>query len=116
MDGASPLPDFEVTTAIGNDAVSLAVGGDVDLAAVPGLAARLDQAISTNGHKVVVDLGDVTFMDCAGLTLLIAARRRLAIDERRLVLARPSPCVRRLFDLAGVNLLVDVDDDDRDSR
>ena len=40
---------------------------------------------------------------------LVDAQRRLANDRRRLLLARPTACVRRLFDLAGVKLYVDVD-------
>ncbi len=72
---------------------TLAVGGDVDLASAPALRAALaDRAV------VVVDLADVTFIDAAGLGVLLEAHRR---RPDGVTLRTPSPCVRRLLALAG---------------
>jgi anti-anti-sigma factor len=50
----------------------------------------------------VLDLSAVDFVDSSGLRVLIDAHQRLTDDRRSLVLADPSPAVRRLFDISGV--------------
>ena len=87
------------------DGVRVVVSGEVDIAAVPSLTAQFDEVIETSSDAIVIDLADVTFMDSTGLVLLIETRRRLAGEDRQLVLARPSACVRRLFELTGLSEL-----------
>ncbi|WP_158220336.1 STAS domain-containing protein [Kineosporia sp. A_224] len=75
--------------------------GDIDIAT----AAELDDALlaaATDEQPVrhlVLDLGAVTFLDCAGLRPLVAARRRLT---DRFWLVNPPPQVRRLLSLTGL--------------
>jgi len=97
------------------DGVRVVVAGEIDVASVPQLALRLNEAVASSEKDVVVDLADVTFMDSTGLALLAKTRAQLASDGRRLFVARPATCVRRLFALAGVDQLFDVQDlDDRE--
>lgn len=51
--------------------------GDLDMAALPELRTRLRRAIGDASRDVVVDLSEVTFMDCSALGLLMSARARL---------------------------------------
>ena len=51
--------------------------GDLDMAAIPELRTRLRHAIADPSRDVVVDLSEVTFMDCSALGLLMSARARL---------------------------------------
>jgi len=75
--------------------------GDIDLAT----ASQLDQALQAavteaqSWRHLVLDLAAVTFMDCPGLSTLVAAKRRLG---DRFWLANPSPRVLHLLDLAGL--------------
>ena len=72
---------------------TLVVGGDVDLASAPALREALaDPAV------VVVDMAAVTFIDAAGLGVLIEAHRR---HRAGLTLRVPSAIVRRLLALTG---------------
>src|SRR4051812_1934727 len=109
MDGVFPVPAVWCEVCPNGDGVTVAVGGELDMSAVPDVAGRLAEAIETGSGTVTVDLAEVTFIDSAGLVVLVTARGRLAGD-RRLVVARPSWCVRRLFDLAGVSQLFAVAD------
>ena len=52
-----------------------------------------------------VDLGEVSFVDSAGLRALLVARQRLAADGHDLVVRRSSGAVRRVMRLAGVSHL-----------
>ncbi|WP_406259827.1 STAS domain-containing protein [Actinacidiphila glaucinigra] len=69
-------------------ALVLEVSGEVDVVTAPLLATRLE-ALAVGPHPhVVVDLRNVTFMDCSGLSVLCRARRRVTERDGRLSLGR----------------------------
>jgi stage II sporulation protein AA (anti-sigma F factor antagonist) len=53
----------------------------------------------------------VSFIDCAGLGVVVAVRREVDAAGGRLVLAGPSPAVSRLLDLTGLSAALPVVDD-----
>lgn len=77
----------------------LSWGGDLDIASAPVLASALDVLADLGLRTVVLDVSAVAFMDCAGLSALLEADRRLAGG---LQLARPSRAVTRLLGLVDV--------------
>ncbi|MGW3137790.1 STAS domain-containing protein [Streptomyces sp. NPDC001139] len=79
--------------------------GEIDLFAVPSLSARLDELTAGPCTDLVLDLRDVTFIDCSGLGMLCRVRNRVLAREGRLRLVTDSPGFRRLLapvGLAGV--------------
>jgi anti-anti-sigma factor len=67
--------EFEVDAWADADAVRVLLHGELDLAALPGLRAAIREAVTTPAKlTVTVDLGKVTFLDCAGLGELIRGR------------------------------------------
>jgi anti-anti-sigma factor len=98
---------FTVEASPGPGHVVLTLHGDVDLATCPVLRERLS---STGSPAVVVDLGDVPFLDSTGLGVLVAAHTRAAAEGRSLVLARPQRIVRNALRLLQVDTVVDVYD------
>lgn len=78
------------------------VHGELDIATVPELV-RLLERLRRHGHDVTVDLAAVTFMDSTGLTMLMDAHLEAERDGWNFAVRRPSPAVRRVFALAGVN-------------
>ncbi len=80
----------------------LALRGEVDMASAPLLDERLAAVVADDRCEVVVDVAEVTFIDAAGLRVLLQAGQRLAVDGRRLTLRAPSPFVRRLLDITGL--------------
>ena len=52
----------------------LRVDGEIDLLTVDQLGAALDQALAGARRTLVVDVRGVTFVDCAGIGLLVDAR------------------------------------------
>jgi len=78
----------------------LHVSGDLDLLTGPDLDARVGRATALHrGDGLVLDLSNVPFMDCAGLSPVLRARNRLG---SRLCLRGLQPRVWRLLQLAGV--------------
>jgi anti-sigma B factor antagonist len=87
----------------------LVLTGELDIAAVPILEARLDQ-LRADHAAVRLDLSKLEFMDSSGLHVLL----RWAQDAREngwdLVVQRDvAPGVKRLFELAGVERLLDTE-------
>jgi anti-anti-sigma factor len=87
------------------DGPIVVLDGELDAAEVDAVSSILTAALVKHG-ALVADLAGLRFLDCAGIGMLIgvqlgAQRRRL-----QLVLARPTPPVRRLLTVAaGVDLL-----------
>ncbi|WP_035791326.1 STAS domain-containing protein [Kitasatospora mediocidica] len=78
--------------------VVVRANGEIDLDAAPALRRVLSKALRGH-HEVVLDLSPVTFMDCAGLRVLVSARDQADRTGRRLVLRGAGPQVTRLLKL-----------------
>ena len=87
--------------------VVLAVRGDVDIATAAELRNRLSDAVEAH-RAVVVDLGEVGFMDSTGLGVLVAMHGRAMAHGGTLVIARPQKLVRNALRLVQVDTVIDV--------
>ena len=81
--------------------VVLAVTGEVDLASAPSLRSAIDSALDAGAQELWIDLSTATFLDSAGVHLLIAAREQADDLRRRLAVICPPGPVRRVLDLTG---------------
>jgi anti-anti-sigma factor len=78
----------------------LRLDGELDLATAPLLTeALLDLA---SERKVHLDLATVTFLDSSGLRGIVASARSQD-GNRSVVLLNPSPAVRRILEIAGID-------------
>ena len=66
------------------------------------LATCLDQLGGSGATDVTIDLGEVPFIDSAGLRVLVGAALRLQEAGGRLELANVSKGTRRLFEITGL--------------
>jgi anti-anti-sigma factor len=64
---------------------------------------ELEACLHEHPQVSCIDLGEVSFVDSAGLRFLLVARQRLEADGVTLVVRRSSGAVRRLMRLAGVS-------------
>jgi anti-sigma B factor antagonist len=77
------------------------ISGDLDLASGPTLEGVLALPNLRRDPNLVLDLTGVTFMDCAGLGILIGARKRIARRGGNARLGPSSAAVKRLTALTG---------------
>jgi anti-sigma B factor antagonist len=109
---ATRFPRFDCTLRTGGlDAAWVRVTGELDIAAAPQLAETLVRA-EESSQRVVLDLRQLTFMDSAGVHVILEASVRAHAAERRLVLVRGPSQVNRMLDLtkAGDTLeIVELD-------
>jgi anti-sigma B factor antagonist len=94
-------PVLRIMERIEDDgAVVLTVQGEVDMATVATLEARLADICARRG-AVTVDLRRVGFLDCLGLRLLLATHRAASTRGCRVDFIQGPPAVRRVFELTG---------------
>jgi len=62
---------------VSSDRSLVRIVGEIDLDAAPRLRRVLERAAADSSGDLVVDLSDVTFMDCSGLAPLLEAKNRL---------------------------------------
>jgi anti-sigma B factor antagonist len=100
--------DLGVLESSDDQASLVAVSGEIDLSSTGELAAVLESAESSAPTLLQIDLSAVSFMDSQGLRLLIEAHKRAIAADRRFVIVNPSSVVRRLFEVSGVDQILDV--------
>jgi anti-anti-sigma factor len=91
------------------DRATIQVAGEVDLATSPQLQAVLVDLVDRGFHQLIVDLGQVTFLDCAGIGTLVDTRRRVLAHGGSLKLVRPRPFVQRVLALTGMTMVFPID-------
>ena len=94
------VPEFSLTAHHIPDVHIVALHGELDIFSSDWLTEAL---VEGAGSTVVVDLADLSFMDCSGIDALVAARNRiLAEGLGQLVLARPASIARRTLEIVGL--------------
>jgi anti-sigma B factor antagonist len=86
----------------------LYVSGELDLASAPRLAEALAELAA---DPVVVDLSGCTFLDSAGLGVLLASARALSDSGRSLRVAAVDPRILRVLEITAVDTLIAVHPD-----
>ena len=85
------------------------IAGDIDLANSAEIFGAIAKAVTAAHDRLVIDLGDATYIDSAGLALLVDISERLHVRRTRLALTAPegSPA-RRLLMISGLDKVVDL--------
>lgn len=95
-------PPFRCTsTPSGAGAVQISAEGELDLASAPVLREALHDA-QASARLIVLDLGELTFIDSAGLHVLEDSARGALDEGRRLVLARVPAHTVRVLEVCGL--------------
>jgi len=85
------------------DVVVVRLSGEVDLSVEEHLGAMLDEALRGQlPPVVVVDLAGVKFLDCAGLRVLLRARRAAQARGCVLTVRDPQPIVEQVLRILQV--------------
>lgn len=93
----------------GRDEASIRLTGELDILTAARLTECLD-AVLADARSVVVDLCELSFMDCAGLRVLVSAKARARQAGCRLSVVRGSRQVDRLLEVTGLQDLFETAD------
>jgi anti-sigma B factor antagonist len=76
--------------------------GEIDMATVMDLTGAMAAMAGTGAPRVVLDLGEVTFIDSTGIGALVNQQHALALRGACLVIGSMSATVRTTLRLAGL--------------
>ena len=102
-DETGSLREHPVREIVEQDAaVIVRLAGELDLYNADVVRAALSDATGREPERVVVDLGEVAFLDSTALGVLIEARGKLA-NRRGFLLAAPGLEARRALEVSGLD-------------
>ncbi|MEK8172547.1 STAS domain-containing protein [Streptomyces sp. M19] len=104
-------PAFGVRVRMLGGVTVVEVSGELDIFASARISARLDSLVHSSRPDLVLDLRPVTFMDCAGLSLLCRMRNRVLEREGRLRVVIVDPRFLRLLRMVRLEGVFEVLDD-----
>ncbi len=96
-------PVIPAVTADSDGAVIAALGGDLDIAAVPAVRERLLGLLRPGASRLVIDMSAVRYADASGLGALVSTQRRAVLLGGTLRLAALQPEVARVLTAAGLS-------------
>ncbi len=102
------MTGFSIDESPRPDGVGLALAGDLDMSATFALEPVLDRVLADNPRELVLDLGEVSFVDSSGLGLLIATHERAANADVEMAITRAGPEIQRVFTIAGLDGVLPV--------
>lgn len=100
--GVGGSPNLGLAEWTMGSSVVVSVAGEVDIATTDQLADALDAALRRGAVGLVCDLTGVSFLGAAGVTALLAARRRAIACHTRFDLVCPQPRPRKVIALLGL--------------
>ena len=84
--------------------------GRMDASSAKELKIKIQQIIKTNEPRVVIDLGEIDFIDSSGLGTLVAGYRLVSQEGGDVRLASPTPQTQSLLELTRMDKLFDIFD------
>jgi anti-sigma B factor antagonist len=93
---------FSVLTEPHGRALVVRTFGEVDIASAKSLEKAIRSAFESDAEAVLLDLGEVSFIDSAGLSVLVAVTAVSNSNGRRLRIVRVSSAIQREFEVSGL--------------
>ncbi len=98
---------FQVETI--QNIVVIRPNGELDLHLADQLRDSIDEALDVhNSHYLIVNLGNVSYIDSSGLGVLLGRYKRLAAKGGKVLLVAPSPQVKKVLELSGLFRIMDT--------
>jgi anti-anti-sigma factor len=112
LETAANYPEVNYPEVIVHAGPAVVIRGEIDICSSAQLREQLLSVMQRHGARIVLDLAEVTFIDCAGISALLAARRQALLAGgslrvlRVLRVLRASPRVRRIISLTRLDPLL----------
>jgi len=95
-----------------NCILKVKICGDIDHHNARQLREKIDaQIFSKKPRRVVLDFSSVSFMDSSGLGLIMGRYTNAAEIGASLIVYRPSPRVKKILELAGIERIIEIKGD-----
>lgn len=109
----NPTTHLAVDTEHHDQRAVLRLQGELDASNRDHLHTVISSALENHPPLLMVDLSGLDFTDCAGLSVLVWAHKRLAGCGHRLVITGAKPTVQRLLHLTGLGTYLHLSDPEK---
>jgi anti-sigma B factor antagonist len=100
---------LSLSVQAGDGVATIDVAGELDLLSAPNLREAAMGALEDGATSVVLDCSKLTFIDSCGLSVMLEAARVAHEQSGYVTVAQPSPLVRRLLHITGLNQTLRVE-------
>ena len=90
--------------------------GEVDVYTAPQLKQQMISILEGGAKMMVVNLTKVDYLDSTALGVLIGGLKRMRERDGNLVLICPSPRIRRVFEITGLDKIFDIYNSENDAQ
>jgi anti-anti-sigma factor len=106
-----PTPDgeFAMEVTVVDGEIVIDVQGELDLQTGPLLWERVAEAIPLTQKRLVLDLGNTTFIDSSALAVFVRAFKRLRHGGSDLVLRSPNKSARKALHISGLDRVMTIE-------
>jgi len=101
---------LRIDTSSTNDTTVLAACGEIDIDTVDLLRSAAADALQAGTRNLLVDLNKVSYIDSAGLGVLVGTYKRVTAAAGSFQVRCNEPRVLRLFSITGLTDVLDIDD------
>ena len=81
----------------------ISLNGEIDIYSAPDFKDNLYSAIGTCNEDVVLDCSELSYIDSMGLGILVAALKRIKLNECNVYIKNPRANVRKLLKITGLD-------------
>ena len=92
---------FDAHVTSGTAAATVRIAGELDASTAPALGPILSRA-GVGGRTVLLDLDETTYIDSAGIRILVRSARQLAEVGSKLQVIAVSPEAERILSMTGI--------------
>lgn len=92
---------FEASVTSGSTAATVRVAGELDASTAPALGPILVSA-GAGGRTVLLDLDETSFIDSAGIRIIVRSSRLLDESSSKLRIVAVSPNAERILSMTGI--------------
>ncbi len=103
----SPHEPFSLSVVPDRSEVGVVLTGDLDVASADLLERKVHELQGSGFERIVIDLRRASFMDSAGLRVLLGLQNDALRNGHRLTLVPGPPAVQRIFELTATRSLFD---------
>jgi anti-sigma B factor antagonist len=108
---------MQITRSERDEELVLHVAGALDAYTAPDLRAELDASLAADAlPTLVLDLGELDFLDSTGLRVLVETHSALAARDGALRLRNATATTRRLLDITGLSDVLVVEENAEEQR
>lgn len=106
---------MDLKKEISGNVLLVRLAGELDLAVTDKIRNAMDEELEEGRIKnIVINLAEVSFIDSAGLGVLLGRYRKISRSGGKMFLVAASPRIRKILELSGLlNIMTECPDEQR---